>query len=615
MNKPPIAKVAVPLPIDKLFDYYVPRRLFKKVKKGMRVAVSFNNKVTNGYVISLGIKSKYPNLRPVLDTLDDGPAFTNTSLRLAESIKNYYACSLGEIIETMLPHALKHSKDIKSITSKTQVKSGSKEKGRITHIQYYSNDSILNYLKEEISLRLKNGERVIFIVPETRMIEATKGQLEKIEGIKIGALHGKLSKKDTLRLWNDLSQDLIDVVIGTRSCIFTPIRNLGLIVINGGTDYSYKEDQVPYYHAFKVAQMRSDIQKCDFILTSQIPSIETYQLISKKKVISKKIGSSNLLAKLQITSINFQDKIDKVLENELAMALEKKEKVLILLDRKGFATSIFCKKCNETLRCDRCSCNLRFEYSKKMLICPRCEHKIEAVEICPKCNSAYVKFRGLGIEKLESNIKRHFPSAKIISIDQLEKDKSRDFEYDILVSTRKILNHEEFKFDVTVIWDFDSLLNIGDFRSGERAYQLLAALLLKSTKKMIICSSLKPDYYLFKSLVNLDYEQFYNSELKSRRVLNLPPYYHMGLISIRSHKQERSQNISLRLFDCFNRLKKSGIEVSQLDVPRRSKIRGKYYNYLLIKSKDVATLNRVVKKIVNKFKSGNIIITVNIDPI
>lgn len=615
MINPPIAKIAVPLPIDRLFDYYIPKRLLKKVQKGTRVAVRFNNKISNGYVVSLSAKSRFPKLNPVLGVIDDGPVFTNTSLKLAESIKNYYVCSLGEIIETMLPHSLKHSRNINSIRENSISKSKRNKKGRISHIQYFSNESILNYLRQEISTRIRNDKRVIFVVPEIRMIETTRVQLEKLDGIKIGILHGKLPKKESLKLWSDLSQDLIDVIIGTRSSIFAPIRNLDLIVLNGGSDYSYKEDQVPYYHAARVAGMRSDIQKCDVILISQVPSIETYQLISNKKVISKSLDSPDALAKIQFTGINFQDKIDKVLENELAIALEKKDKVLILLDRKGFATSVFCKKCNETLRCDRCSCNLRFEYTQKVLICPRCEHKTDAIDICPKCNSAYVKFRGLGIEKLESNLKRLFPSSKIISIDELAKEDSKALEYDIIISTRKILNYDKIKPDVTVIWDFDSSLNIGDFRSGENAYQLLAALLIQTTKKMVICSSLKPDFFLFKCLENIDYRQFYKNELKSRRTLKLPPYYHIGLISVRSLKKERSQDISFRLLGRFNKLRNKGITVSQFDAPKRSKIRGKYYSYLLVKSKDVAELNRAVKETVNKFKSGDVIITVNIDPI
>lgn len=447
------------------------------------------------------------------------------------------------------------------------------------------------------------------------MIGPTKTFFENIGDIKIGVFHGKLSKKDTLNLWNDLSQDLIDLVIGTRSCIFTPVKNLDLIVLHGGSDYSYKEDQVPYYHAVKVATLRSNIQNCDVILSSQVPSIETYQLISQKKIVSKKLNGLKTLAKIQFTGINFKEKVDKVLEGQLEGALEKKERILVLLDRKGFATSIYCKKCNETLRCNRCSCNLRYEYTQKSLICPRCEHKTEALEICPKCNSNYIKFRGLGIEKLESNIKRLFPSTRIISIDELKKKSEQEDKYDVIISTRKILNYDMSKFDITIAWDFDSLLNVGDFRSGEHAYQLLAGLLLKTNKKMIICSSLNPDYYLFKCLENLDYEKFYEYELKSRKSLKLPPYYHIGLVSIRSFDKEKANKVSLKILSSLNKIKERDIEISQHDVPARSKIRGKYYSYLQIKSKKVSTLNKAVKKTVNKYKSGDVIITVNIDPI
>lgn len=614
-NKLSIAKVAIPLPIDKLFDYYIPKGLTDRVQIGMRVAVRFNNKITTGYVISRCSKSKLSKLNPILKNLDENPILTTLALQSAEKIKDYYVCSLGEAIEAMLPNTLKRSKEININSAFKQLIKEKIKKGKIIYIQSLSNETVLNYFEEEIIKRIKERKRVIFVVPEIRMIKSTREYLSKIDDIKIGIWHGRLPKKKMFNLWKDLSFDRIDVIIGTRSCIFAPMRNLDLIIIKDESNPSYKGDQVPYYHAVKVAQLRFDIEKCDLILSSEIPSAETFQLISKKRVKNVKLGGFKSLANIQITGVNFRDKIDVMLEKEIESALEKKEKILVFFNRRGFATSIYCRKCKDTLQCNRCSSNLRFDYAQKILICPCCNFKTEAVEICPKCNSVYVKYRGLGIEKLESNIKRLFPQANIISTDELDKANNKTIYYDILIATKKILNFEEFYADITIIWDFDSLLNFGDFHSGEETYQLLAKLLLKTTKKMFISSSLNQDFYLLKGLRSLDFEQFYKTELKTRRQLKLPPYYHIALVSIRSLKKERTQSISSRLFTTFNKSAKKDIDVSKFYSPLRSRIREKYYSYLLVKSKNAKLLNRFIKKTIKKFRSNNVIITVKIDPI
>lgn len=615
MNSLRIARVAFPLPIDRLFDYEIPVKSIHSIQKGSRVAVHFNKKLSIGYVIAICSKSKLPKLNPILSSIDKDPVFSAKALRLAEKIKDYYVCSLGEALEIMLPHALKKHKGLNAIVENKHKKRIANKKGKFTFIEYYNSESKSIFLKAEICKRVKSNKRVILVVPELRMIESLRKWLEEINGIKVGIMHGKLSKKEALNLWGNLSLDLIDIVIGTRSSIFTQINNLDLIIIINDDNYAYKEDQVPYYNTVKVALMRSDIENCNFVLVSQVPSLKTWLLIDKKKALKNSLDKGSLPAQIQFTKINFKDKIDIVLANEIEHALEKNEKILILLDRKGFATSIFCNKCNETLKCSKCSCNLRFEYTQKVLICPRCNYKEEATEICPKCNCEYVKYRGLGIEKLESNIKRQFPSAKIISLNDLEKVKFRDLDYDIIISTRKIANYEEFKSSLTIIWDFDNLLNIGDFRSGEHVYQLLVKLLFKTKKKMIISTSLSPDFYLFKSLYTLNYEQFYKDELRSRDSLKLPPNYHLAMISSRSFKKDSAQNVSSRMYEYFKNMNKRDLFVSETNIQKRSKIRGKFYSYILLRSKKVPLLNRVIKEGICKFRSSNVVITTDIDPL
>ena len=609
-----IAKVSLPLPIDKSFDYYIPSRLSNKIQNGSRVSIMFNHKSTIGYVIGRSFRSKIKTLNPILDAVDKHPILSTNSIRLAERIKDYYVCSLGEAFEAMLPNNLRKSKGISAnLFSLTRsIKKGKKNK--LIYAQNLSDNSTYAHFREEVNKRLKDKKRVILLVPEKPMINRIKEYFINIKGIRIAVWHGGLSRKEMLKLWNDLANDAIDLIIGTRSCIFAPIKNLGLVIIECENDYAYKNDQTPYYNSVNVARMRCEIEKCDLILSSAVPSAETYQFISKRKIKNKEVDRIKDFVPVELLPLNYQDKIDFMIEKQIEYALVKNEKILICLNRKGFATYIYCKKCKETLKCDRCSRNLRFNYSQKKLICPYCGFNTEMVEVCPKCRTTYVKYGGLGVEKLESNLKRNFPGARIVTLEELLKNKEEKT-YDILITTKKVINYEEFKPEVTIVWNLDSMLNFADFRSCEEAYQVLSKLLLMTKNKIIICTSLKEDFYLLKGLKNLNYIQFYKNELKSRKELNLPPFYRFGLVSLRSFNKKSTEEISSKLYAIINKLKMGDLELSKFDSPQKYRLRGKYYKYLLVKSKNIELLSNILKKGIRKIKGRRVIITVNIDPI
>lgn len=614
-NKLTIAKISVPLPIDKQFDYSVPKLLLGRLKIGMRVNVEFNKKNITGFVTGFSSASKIKRLNPIKEAIDNFPFFSDANLQLAKMIKDYYVCSLGEALEAMIPYKLRNTKIILNNLNLVSDSIERNKKNKIFYIQGHSKDIVLDNFKKEIIKKIKNKNRIIYLVPETRMITPVSDYFAKILNIKIGLWHSKLSKKKMLDLWMDISNDNIDLIIGTRSCIFAPIRNLGLIIIQNEDNSSYKEDQVPYYHVLKIAQMRQDIEKCDIILSSTMPSSYVYYLILNKKIYVKRTIEYKTRTESYFLGINYRDRINKFLENELESSLEKKDKILIFLNRKGFATFIYCIKCKEVIKCNRCSSNLRFDYSKKKLICSYCNQEKEFLEICPKCNSSYVKFGGLGIEKLESNLQKIFPSAKIITIEELFRMGTDLTNYDIVIATKKILNFNNFHPDLTIIWNLDSLLNIGDFYSAEETYNLLAKLLHITAKKMIICTSINKDFYLFKSLKNLNFKKFYKKELDSRKSLLLPPYYHMGLISIRGLDKNKVADVASKIYSVLKKRYLRNLKISNPYLTLRSRLREKYYKYILIKSKNVKLLNKILKEIIREFRSNRMLITVNIDPI
>lgn len=612
-NNPAVAKVALPLPIDTVFDYHIPAKLRNHIKIGMRVKVLFNNKVAFGFVVSLCAHSKIRKLNPLIALLDNIPLITDFNLELAEKIRERYVCSLGEAIACMLPYHFKNIKEVKldcspSVSTPKFLKG---KDGEFVYIQDFNRSKTLNYLKEEIIRRVKYGERVIFLVPEIQKIDKIKAILLEGANLNIAVWHGRLTRKEVLRLWDDLNRGRIDAVIGTRSAAFLPVSSLGLIILDNEGEYAYKEDQVPYYEALDIVRMRASIQRCDVILASAVPSLGVYKLIADKQVAFNKITQDRYFTKIQLARISYKDKIDFMLENEIAFALEKRQKILIFLNRKGFATFIYCRNCKEVLRCSRCSSNLRFEYSKKTLICPSCDQEIEEVQICPKCNCAYVKYGGLGIEKLESNLKRIFPQARIAKFEEGKYDSEK---YDIMLATKKVLNSEVVNPDITIVWNLDNMLNIGDFNSCEDLFRSLARLSGFTKDKMIISTSLSPDFYLLKNLYSIDFRQFYDEELSTRKELKLPPFYQLALVSIRGLNKERVIKVYSQLFAFLEKHKSKQILISSPDARLRERIRGKYYKYLLIKSKNIKLLNNAIKKALKALRRSSTVITVNINP-
>jgi primosomal protein N' (replication factor Y) len=617
INNLPVAKVAIPLPIDKLFDYHIPKSMRSIIRPGVRARIKFNDKIIIGYVVSLNSKSLFSKLNSIIE-IDQQPILSTNLLKLAEKIKDYYVCSLGEAIDIFLPNAIKRFMDIKlkpdvAFLANNKVSEDAK-KNKIEYVQTNSSEILLGKINEEIINITNNKRRVVFVVPEINKINTIVEYFQKNINLKIGVWHGGVPKVKIVKLLQDLADDSIDLIVGTRSCLFAPIPNLGLIVIKDENNFSYKDDQSPYYHALNIAKMRSEIDNCKLIINSILPSTNLFSLFSKKEI--KKVGAveNKLNPSIEIVEPNFKNKINPIIETVINSSLDNKSKILIFLNKKGFSNYIYCKECNEVLRCSRCSAGLRFSHSDDHFACPVCNAKFEAKEICPKCNISYVKHGGWGIEKLESDFKRYFPQAKIVTIEKINKDVINSG-FDILISSRNISDIGDFSVDLTIVWDFDSLVNISDFRSGENTYRLLLELLQITVKKLIICTSLNSNFYLFNHFKNLDYDKFIESELKSRRQLKMPPYFHIALISIRSFSKELAQKSGDKLFSLLKKTNSNKNDISYFNSTQKSRIRGKFYKYISVKSSSVKTLNKIIRQPLGAIRSSNVIVTVNVDPL
>ncbi len=304
-------------------------------------------------------------------------------------------------------------------------------------------------------------------------------------------------------------------------------------------------------------------------------------------------------------------------------------KILLFLNRRGFATYAFCHSCLKTVMCPRCSINLVYHFQGNQLTCHYCNFKMEAVKICPDCNSGYIKFGGLGTEKIESELSRIFPSAKIKLI---EKEAQLDLKAaDIFITTSSIIKHRSYPeiiasaegpesdrlmpFGLIGVLSIDNSLNRIDLRSAEKTFALLSGLLKLTDKKIIIQTSLLA-HHCFQALVKNNLNVFYEEELKQREQASFPPFRHLIKVLLRARKEEKVKEAGNFLFSKLKESNKDkGIHLLSAGPGSPLKLRGKFYWQILISSCNVKRVSEFLKLYLKKFSPSGIIVTVDVDPV
>lgn len=686
------AKVVVGLPVEGPFSYLIPQKFNKTIGIGKRVIIPFGKQRVMGYVV--GFTSTSPakkKLKAIEEVLDEKPIIDRDLLKLTHWIADYYFCAWGEAIEAIIPPILRRGKvrvrdvqqkrslaedrkqrteDRRQKTRLTAVqdqalksieKSLIQEKREVFLIQNMCNEDRLNIYFKAIEFNLKQGKSSIILMPEISLISPIENQLRLRFGEDVVALiHSRLSKTRLYQEWKKVKDRENSIVVGSRSAIFAPVKNLRLIIIDEEADPSYKQIEVPRYHTKEVALERAKFTRAVVILGSMIPSIESYHSIKTKRykpiahMLHKPPEAS--LAKggrgPELKVINMRREhygkqrtkplISKALESKIKEVLTNKEKIILFLNRRGFATFIHCLNCKTVLRCKDCHTTLKYHFKKRMVICHQCGYKIAAPEICPQCNVSYVRYAGSGTQRLESELHRLFPQARTLRIDTdsvcREVDPVRNYdiggskndisngvdsryrEVDILAGTQIISKMRFFPRPALIgIISLDTLLNMPDFRGSERAFQLLMhfADLLKESGSLLI-QTYFPKAYVLKFVGQRDYFKFYEEELIHRKDLSLPPFKHLSVLTLRGKSEGRLAQQTQELASFLIKKRPRGTDISGPIPASISKLRGKYQQNIIIKTKNVLSLNKFLKENLGGFtrsKIGNIPLTVDVDPL
>lgn len=496
--------------------------------------------------------------------------------------------------------------------------------------------------KTEVYMRviehnLKINKTAIILVPEISLTPQLVSRFKRRFMDNVAILHSGLSNGEKYDEWRKIENKEVSIVIGARSAIFAPLNNIGVIIIDEEHSDSYKQENNPKYSAIDVALFRAKYHNASIILGSATPSIESYTKakLGIYKLVEMKNRVNNNLP--NVTLIDMKDEyrknnrvISELLKKKIEEKINKNEQVMILLNRRGYTTVTTCKNCGFTLKCPNCDIPLTYHKISNNSRCHYCGYAVKKIDKCPKCNSVDINDSGLGTEKLEQIINELIVGAKVIRMDNDTTNKKgaheaiinafSNNEYNILIGTQMIAKGLDFS-DVSLVGvlNVDQTLNIPDFRSSERTFELLNQVAGRAgrsnIKGEVIMQGFNIDHYSVVYSSNHDYQSFYKKELEIRKQLKYSPYYNLCLIKIKSKNMNDCFREGNKIVDYLKSKKMKDTIILGPSVSNIPKINNIYNVQIVIKFKHTNILREHLIYINNIYRQSKTMVEIDLNPI
>lgn len=492
----------------------------------------------------------------------------------------------------------------------------------------------MHIIKEVID----RGMQAIMLVPEISLTPQIVSRFRQRFNDEVAVLHSGLSDGERYDEYRKIKKGLVKIVVGARSAIFSPFQNLGVIIIDEEQVTSYKQENNPKYHTRDVALFRCKYHNCPLVLGSATPSLESYARAKKgvyRLLTLNKRANNKLMPEIRIVDMkkeirNNYHNISLELENAIKEKLDKKEQIIILLNRRGYSSMLTCKDCGEVIKCPNCDISLTYHKTSNTLRCHYCGYGTKVQDTCPSCYGKSLTMYGLGTEKLEEELVKKF-NARVVRMD-LDTTTSKkahskiikDFleqKYDILVGTQMIAKGLDFP-NVTLVGviNADASLNIPDFRSSEYTYQLLSQVSGRSGRDkkegIVIIQTLNPEHYSIKYAKDHDYDGFFNYEMRIRKKLGYPPYYYLTLIKILSRDYQLCMKEANKVGEFLRKNLPSDVIVLGPSIASTFKVNNIYHFQCIIKYKKEDDIKEVLRTIDNIYKvNTKVRIEMDIDPV
>lgn len=465
---------------------------------------------------------------------------------------------------------------------------------------------------------LKQGKQVLVLVPEIGLTPQTVSRFQSRFHCHIALLHSGLNDSKRLQAWQSAQTGKASIVIGTRSAIYTPLPHLGLIVLDEEHDLSFKQQEGFRYHARDVALYRSHLENCPIILGSATPSIDSYALVEQGKMtrleLDQRAGVA-VMPKMHVIDLKVAQKqngISQQLIHEVQKRLDKKEQVLIFLNRRGYAPVLICENCGWQAKCPHCDANFTVHRQPyQHLHCHHCGTIHRMPEHCPQCQHNELKPIGLGTAKVEENLQALFPNFDVIRVDrdstsrvgswQKIYNKIQKSEPIILLGTQMLAKGHHFPYVTLVaILDIDSGLLSVDFRATERTAQLIIQVAGRAgrgeKKGEVYLQTLRPDHPLLNTLLESGYRSFAKQTLKERKAAWMPPYRYAALLRCESKDQELNQSFLQEHAQALRQASENSIDIwGPIPAPMERKA-GRYQAHMVLLSKDRARMHFYIRQ-------------------
>ncbi len=501
--------------------------------------------------------------------------------------------------------------------------------------------------KTEVYMRmveeaLQKNQSAIVLVPEIsltpQMIEIFKGRF----GRDVALFHSKLSDGERYDEWFRVKEGKARLVVGARSAIFLPVKNLGLIIIDEEHENTYKSDQNPKYQTKEVAEFLSSQKGCRVVLGSATPTIENYYraltgelklLELNSRVDGKAMPAMNIVdMRNELRSGNIS-LFSRELFKDIEEKLSKGEQIILFLNRRGFSTFVSCRSCGYVFKCEECDISMTYHKSG-LLVCHYCGKTKKSPQKCPKCDSKYVKFFGAGTQRVEEEVKKYFKDAKVLRMD-VDTTRSKDSyeniyntfkggKADILIGTQMISKGLDFK-NVTLVGILaaDMSINIPDYRAAERTFQIITQVAGRAGRGekqgKVVIQTYTPEHYSLEYAVNYDYEGFYEKEFTVRALMKYPPFGKILLINGISKKEDLLKNFMHKISNVIKPLVERELDIDILGpIPCLvAKVKENYRWQIVLKGEFNSEFAKKIKELLydeNKNVYNDIRISMDINP-
>lgn len=468
---------------------------------------------------------------------------------------------------------------------------------------------------------LSDSGKTLFLLPEIELTSVLQDEFIKRYGEKVAFLHGRLTRKNREQEWRRIRNGSCDVVVGSRSALFSPLEGLKLIIVDQEQDESYVQKENPVFDVRYGAWLRARQERAVCVFGSERPSVEAYYRAQKAGVLICLERDKTKARVVIIDDRKERELVARPVKARIAARIKNREPVLLFLNRRGYSPAIFCPRCDYTPRCERCDITLVYHKREERLVCHTCNFSIPVLRVCPRCGSALIKKRGAGVEAVEEELRRHFPKTRVATFDsdivKSQKDRDKILEryskgsIPILIGTQ-FLAHQTVLPPVSFVGILfpETTLGLSDYRAAQKTFQALSGMMefaRNDPRSEIVIQTASPDHFSISRGAAGDYPGFYAQEIKFRELMGYPPFTHVAEIIFSG---ENLRKLAQKMRDCFSELQNREGEVEILGpaLAPVSRIRGVNRMQVTLKASKREALDRVIREIKTRFKGKKTIL-------